>query len=1072
MPQLVIVIIVIVLYVGLMKWLFTAVAPDLLLIASLAGLAAIPITYARAAFRAFAPRGRLLGIVALIGVSVVLFFLYCDMAYIAAAAIQPLVRPRLGRDVLDLLASTVTGSPGQQQVMRWAASLVAAPGMGAAVLCGAVAKGLLLAPLLVLSRGLRSDQEGQQQPARLQYFFHQAYADLGILVQQCTGEFGQVVRAAAKGILVATVGPQGIFIWPLSLTALVALVPVTIVAACALLTLLCVHGGSMMLVAGLNLFLAAMLYCTERAVMLVRSGYAKCPHAGCHASVPLPVFLCPACGERHTRLIPGRFGLLRRVCKCDRAVLPTLFLLGKGALPSQCPRCSREMRGELFLGNAHIPIYGGPSAGKTMFMMATAWQLLEHQLGRVSASLIKETDQRSYEGRWRPAMEMGRVLDKTVESAPDAFLLGLQVRLGLPLSLYLYDPSGEALLSEEKLRDHAFLRYVDGLALIIDPLALPAMLERCQRSGGPDLQEGTSREAPAEVLHHMINEMERQGILPRGEQFRRRTAVIFSKGDIRLVQQEFGVALGSEAPAGRWAKLGQASSPKIREWLARNERNLLQILETKFAHLRFFLVSALGHAPEERRAFAPQQALEPLCWLLSGRRALSHPVAARVATRLTELAAALTMLALFLAPLAFGLRAVLASGPDPAPITVEPAVEPGASAAAHAGAPQGSQAPAPAPAAPQGGCTAAVRVAGVELPAFPAAEPLSAWLCGLGSADVASLWGRLVDQVEPHLAGATRLEPRDTRRYLTELQMETRPVLRKGRRESKGPRVVLRFGFLDGRLSRIQVEPSRADRKLRAHVQQALGRAPDEQGRDAEGAPYLLWRRERSLVLVRTVHGRASLVLAEAAAHAALEQRLAGVAEVEKLVRGSIQAFSARPAETEKALQMNREALAKFPGYGDALVNLCHAHYDLGQLDEALEQCQKAEEVTAEAAVRAEARYYRALVAAAREQRDEAVVLLGQAQAELPKRSLLRKALRQRQRGLSGTRDVAVTRAALHDHLCYATRGVPERSAAIAREYGFETVDVLRGWASELGINSEEVAAEVRAACTPEEGSP
>ena len=88
-----------------------------------------------------------------------------------------------------------------------------------------------------------------------------------------------------------------------------------------------------------------------------------------------------------------------------------------------------------------------------------------------------------------------------------------------------------------------------------------------------------------------------------------------------------------------WKNLGADDSPRLREWLAKHEPHLLQILETRFTEMRFFAVSALGHLPQAGRGFAPRKIMEPLGWLLAKQDTFARPLLGRVIGRTMEVGA-------------------------------------------------------------------------------------------------------------------------------------------------------------------------------------------------------------------------------------------------------------------------------------------------------------------------------------------------------------------------------------------------------------------------------------------------
>ncbi len=643
----IIAIIAIILYIWLMYWLLTTVGPNVYFLVSLGVSLAIPIVYGRALFRVFGDDGWRNA--ALVPVVAILALVYFDFAFLnlffgARAFPQAAVLIELFPPV----SQVVFGSLVNRQILELLPGVPQFVGIPteARILASVAIKSALLTPFLLVARGLTCKTLGKEQPAYLWYFHREAFPDLGRTIRLCVADLFALYKVLATGIALLVAGPQGIFFWPLALSAALALVPPVVIALVALTLLLLLHGLALALIWLGAMYGSLLLALIERSVIKMRSGYAKCPHAGCHQPVPLPVLHCPGCSAAHDKLMPGRFGVFRRRCRCGKR-LPTLFWLGKGRLFSRCPRCRKPMREELFGDNVHVPIYGGQAAGKTMLMMALTWRLLERHLAGVDAALIEEAARRNYRGSWKADFESGVVRPKTAETLPDAFLLSVRRQQGLPVSLYLYDPSGEVFQRGNDLPGHRFIGYYDGMALVIDPLSLPRFAERYYRqTGAPDLQRTTSPQSPFDVLDQIVNQLESQAGLARERSFARPLAVIVSKADIPIVDRELGVP--ATDPGDSWEESGAVASARVRAWLARYEPNLVQLLETRFRTLRFFAVSALGHLPQQRGAFRPEGTLLPLTWLLSTRRVLARPRQAKLGVRALEVAAVAAILLVFL----------------------------------------------------------------------------------------------------------------------------------------------------------------------------------------------------------------------------------------------------------------------------------------------------------------------------------------------------------------------------------------------------------------------------------------
>ena len=491
-------------------------------------------------------------------------------------------------------------------------------------------KSALVVPFLLLARGLvpRASAKGRTaakptgpsaaEPAQLSYFREEAWRDVSQVCEKVARWYWNglkklVAIVVGFGWLTAVAFPLTFGLGLATLIALLAASVYTLVSV----AVLALSIGLAWVVA---MMFAFAFHWSERAVQRLRFGDAKCPHSGCYKAVPLPVFGCPnpKCGAKHRQLIPGRWGVFVRICECGKGRLPTVF--GRSGLKSECPHCEESMHEELFRGGVHVAIYGGPSTGKTSYMTASVWSLLERHEGGVEAGLV-DGDAKT----WKGDFESGKAPDKTRNPAPDAFLVSVKREKGTEGSVYLYDPAGEALRDQTGMVDHGFLKHTDDFIFLVDPLTLGEFK-------GEAKQKGTSEADPRQTYEVMTNQLTELGGIRVGKRSSKRLAVVLTKADQGLEKK---LRLSSPDPAGseNWSKRGTKRSDKIRKWLGKNQKDrwLVYDVERMF-NTRYFAVSALGRNPDGTGSgFSPKGVTDPLMWLLSARPRLSRPLASRVA---------------------------------------------------------------------------------------------------------------------------------------------------------------------------------------------------------------------------------------------------------------------------------------------------------------------------------------------------------------------------------------------------------------------------------------------------------
>jgi hypothetical protein len=663
----------IILYALLIKWLFEHLFLDALVGAALVAVVVAPIAYGFGAYKTFRsavdwrPRDWFW-----IPVVALLALIYADLVVLLTTAFEAFFdRPQAPSWLhpedsffLNGLAPFVNGYPVSLQWLLHPLVGIDPATQGNAspwvYACFALVGKIVLALVCLLAaRGFESDYEDGDEPAHRQYFFADAYRDMRRLVAESwTGISIYYVRGGNATLALFTSADARflwfllIFVWPLAIALILGLVVFPgLLGALFLPLMFLIHALALALLGLLFVGVALLLWLIERAILFVRSGWAKCPHPGCYQSVALPVYRCPSCGARHKRLLPGRCGVLRRQCECGH-YLPTFSWFGKQRLDAECPHCGGELPHALFSSNLILPIYGGPAAGKTMFKHAGVERLLEGHQPDLHAGLIVGRERLDYQARLKPAFDRGQLPPKTTDAKPPAYLLALRrlgglARGGRPVSVYLYDPAGETNEQETHLDQQHYLRHLGGLALLIDPLSLPSMKTAFEATGQP-LPAGTCRSDPLDIVERVHEALEKHTGLRATSRFQRRLAVVFTKGDIPFVQGELGVTVDGNPAHAAWDGFDRATSEQIHDWLHRNEPAFLHALKTHFKRVQFFIVSAMGHEARTQRPFQPKRVLEPLLWLLAARGALRRPVLTRWGMTAAEVAIVTLLLGAFL----------------------------------------------------------------------------------------------------------------------------------------------------------------------------------------------------------------------------------------------------------------------------------------------------------------------------------------------------------------------------------------------------------------------------------------
>jgi hypothetical protein len=479
---------------------------------------------------------------------------------------------------------------------------------------------------LFVGTGWKDSPEGPE-PAYRQYYFRKAYRDYELVVRKSwipnRAAADWVIKTGTK---LFTNGVGVWFTWPLGVTFFALAAAGAIAAAIAYFIFGIVHLLIVVTCAALAFCFALLLRFAEYVSMLWRRIFLVCPNAGCYKKISLPIYICPHCGVQHKRLIPGSYGIIRRRCQCGTK-LPTLFLFGRNNLPSICPHDECRQPLSMTMGvvrNLHVPIVGGPAAGKTSFLMANMCELQQRaDSGTLGLEFPEKKHQAMFE-KSRQNFGRGVLLDKTASDSPDAFLVDFRDGGGHEGLLYMYDAAGELYQRTDVLRRHAYYEYTHGVLFLLDPFSLPQV----QADFAVDLKAAEAlikpcEEQPQDVYARMMGTLREQSGM--GKRFGNvPVAVVVTKADafglaslIQSANEELTTISSNGNNKGGQQKT-DPESQSVRQWLLSNgEGNLVRSIEHDFKEIHYFYCSALGRLPDGSAVpFKPRGVIDPLDWIL------------------------------------------------------------------------------------------------------------------------------------------------------------------------------------------------------------------------------------------------------------------------------------------------------------------------------------------------------------------------------------------------------------------------------------------------------------------------
>lgn len=466
------------------------------------------------------------------------------------------------------------------------------------IICGVL--GIYIKTLFCILIGDDSspDTPHGPEPAYKQYFFRKAFADYREIVSESlepTFEFaGTIFEFGGKA------SSDGCCCF-IGFGVILGAIAGCVVGFVAYVFFGIIHLAIVITTCAVAVLLAYFCRFIEYFSMAWRRIFLVCP--SCYQRIALPIYVCPECGAEHKRLLPGSYGTFHRRCGCDKKKLPTLFFLGRNRLPSLCPHCHRPLNESIgVVRNIHVPVVGGPTAGKTSLLMAIIVDLeRQSAAGQLALEFPQAKDARLFEV-CKEGFSQGQLVAKTAEYSPDAFQVRLKDRRRKESLLYVYDAAGELYRDSEELNRHEYYSYLHTIIFVIDPFSLPGVIDHFGKHLG-GFYDGIkpSPEAPIDVYGRMVQFIRR--FTENTGRLNVPLAVVLTKID----------ALGTLRPGG--GDMDIKSKP-IRRWLEEyGEGNLVRSIKQDFKVHRYFTCSALGRIPDGSPfAFAPSGVLTPLSW--------------------------------------------------------------------------------------------------------------------------------------------------------------------------------------------------------------------------------------------------------------------------------------------------------------------------------------------------------------------------------------------------------------------------------------------------------------------------
>jgi hypothetical protein len=376
--------------------------------------------------------------------------------------------------------------------------------------------------------------------------------------------------------------------------------------------------------------------------------FCRCPD--CHKEMPIPIYLCPTCVEYHTRLWPSIYGVFHHRCSKCGTQMATLGFLGRNKISAICAndQCQRPLKIGPGGTNIHVPIVGGPSTGKTNYIVQATREFKElfETKYRYTIAFTDPNQQRDFDANVRRLAE-GRVLVKTPEVVPKAYTLEIRAQhTWVPKLAYIYDAAGEAFITDLNTSQQEYYKYIHGIVFVIDPTAISAF-RHIYQADIDLLEDITPGLAPSKLdvmqaYERMIQMLEASINVRKQGRFQQPIAIVMTKVDVLDLENEVGAPAAQRLIAHDPSieREEDAISVLVRDFLCQyNLENFVRDVEAQFSTVKYFSCSALGRLPsqDDTSSFVPVRVLDPLIWLLISAKAIPNILDTRpLVTRLLE----------------------------------------------------------------------------------------------------------------------------------------------------------------------------------------------------------------------------------------------------------------------------------------------------------------------------------------------------------------------------------------------------------------------------------------------------
>lgn len=357
----------------------------------------------------------------------------------------------------------------------------------------------------------------------------------------------------------------------------------------------------------------------------------------CQRKYIMPIYEC-SCGAKHYKLAPGKYGVVRRRCKCGN-VLPTTEMfkvkgIKRNELKAFCPFCDSEgiITEDKQKDSVQIviPIGGGRSCGKSVFITAFSCQFQDEiaPLKRMNVDLEENAYDEQMKNRYEDMEYMFRkggsqrteaILDKTKSSSRDFTFWIEHDSYDVPRLVHILDIDGESFVNNSEVRIPWQFQTAKVTLLFVDPLSIDDFRNEKEETLTEEDKLGIGTVPIFQVLESLEYKLRTILKLKRNEKIKTKVAIIIGKIDSADLENIVGLTAAERlmrAEPDKFTEKYTAMDYLCRRFLEKyGEGRFIEKLDTEFECTRFFACSAIGH-PLNKGSYKPRGVAEIMEWAM------------------------------------------------------------------------------------------------------------------------------------------------------------------------------------------------------------------------------------------------------------------------------------------------------------------------------------------------------------------------------------------------------------------------------------------------------------------------